>query len=138
MYQQPPKSWWSRNWKWLVPVCVGTPILVCAGFVTLIFSMVFGLIKGSEVYGQALYTAQTDTAVLAAMGAPIEDGFMVTGNIEVSPSSGYADLIIPISGPKGSGAIYAEAEKHGGEWYFDTLEVVVEETDQWIDLLGDP
>ncbi len=137
MNQQPPQSWWSRNWKWLVPVCVGAPVLVCAGSVTLIFSLVFGLIKGSEPYGQAMDTARTDTAVISAIGAPVEDGFLVTGNIEVSPSSGYADLAIPISGPKGSGTIYAEAEKYEGEWYFSTLEVVVEETDEWIDLLGD-
>jgi hypothetical protein len=36
MHQQPPKSWASRNWKWLVPVCVGAPILMCAGFVSLL------------------------------------------------------------------------------------------------------
>ena len=138
MYQQPPKSWWSRNWKWLVPVCVGAPVLVCGGFVSLLISLVFGFIKSSEPYGQAMYTARTDTAVIAAMGTPIEDGFFVTGNIEVSPSSGYADLAIPISGPRGTGTIYAEAEKVQGEWYFDTLGVAVEETDQWIDLLGGP
>ena len=138
MYQPSPRNWWSRNWKWLVPVCVGAPILVCGGFVSLLLSLVLGFIKNSEPYGQALYTARTDTAVIAAMGTPLEDGFFVTGDIEISSSSGYADLAIPISGPTGSGTIYAEAEKVQGEWYFDTLGVAVEETDQWIDLLGGP
>jgi hypothetical protein len=138
MHQQPPKSWWSRNFKWLLPVCIGAPILVCGGFVSLLLSLVFGLIKNSEPYEQALYTARTDRAVISAMGAPIEAGIFVAGNIEVSPSSGYADLAIPISGPRGSGTIYAEAEKYEGQWYFSTLEVAVEETDQWIDLLGGP
>ena len=134
--QQPPRSWWSRNWKWLVPVCIGTPILVCAGFVTLVVTMAFGIIRNTEVYAQAVYTARTDADVVAALGTPIEEGFLVSGNMEVTSQSGYADLSIPISGPYGSATIYAEAEKHQGEWYFESLEVVVDETDEWIDLLG--
>ncbi|MHC4218901.1 MAG: cytochrome c oxidase assembly factor Coa1 family protein [Planctomycetota bacterium] len=138
MQQQPPRNWWSRNWKWFLPVCIGTPVLVCGGFVALLVSAVFGLIKGSEVYEQAMYTARTDTAVIAAMGTPIEDGYLVTGNIEFDASSGSADLAIPISGPNGTGTIYADADKYQGEWYFNSLGVVVEETDEWIDLLGGP
>jgi hypothetical protein len=134
--RQPPRSWWSRNWKWLLPVCIGAPILVCAGFVTLIVSLAFGIIRNTEVYAQAVYTARTDAAVVAAIGTPIEEGFLVSGNIEVNSQSGYADLAIPISGPYGSATIYADAEKVQGEWFFDTLDVVVDETDELIDLLG--
>jgi hypothetical protein len=135
---QPQGTWWNRNWKWVIPLTVGTPILVCAGFVTLLFSLVFGVIRSTEVYTEAVAAAKGDTAVVAAIGTPVEEGFMVSGNIEVSGSSGYADLAIPISGPNGAGTIYAAAEKYGGDWYFTTLEVAVEDTGEWIDLLGDP
>ena len=135
MTQLPPPSWWSRNWKWFVPVCIGGPILVCGGFVTLLVALVFGVIRNTEVYAQAVYAARTDAQVVAALGTPIEEGFLVSGNIEVSDQSGSADLAIPISGPYGSATIHAVAEKQRGEWFFDNLEVVVDETDERIDLL---
>ena len=132
------KSWFGRNWKWFMPTCVGAPILACGGFITLMVMLVFGMIKGSEVYQTAVQEAKSDSAVTAALGTPIEEGFLVTGNIEVSPSSGYADLAIPISGPRGTATIYAVAEKYGDEWYFSTLEVAIADGSEWVDLLAEP
>ena len=129
-------SWWSRNWKWVIPVGIGAPILVCGGFITLIIALVTGLMKSSGAYQEALAAAQGDTAVVAALGTPIEEGFMVTGNIEMGSDWGYADLAIPISGPMGKATIYVEAEKSGDDWYYSTLGVAVHDTDGWIDLLG--
>ena len=57
---------------------------------------------------------------------------------EVNPGSGYADLVIPISGPKGEGTLYVEAEKARGQWYFTTLEVTVAGTNDSYDLLAGP
>ncbi len=130
-----PRNWWQRNWKWFVPVIVVTPVLVCGGFITLLFSFVHGVMTGSGAYEQALVAARGDTAVVAALGMPIEDGFFVTGNVQVNSQSGWAELAIPISGPRGEATIFVAAEKDGGEWYFDTLDVLVDGTDEWIDLL---
>ena len=41
--QQPPRrSWWSRNWKWALPVGCLLPVLLCGGGGALFF-FVFGL-----------------------------------------------------------------------------------------------
>jgi len=45
----------------------------------------------------------------------------VTGNISEVNSSGKADLVIPIRGPKGEASIYVTASKSPGEWNFDNL-----------------
>ena len=134
---RPPgtRSWWSRHWKWVVPVSVVAPILVCGGFMTLVVTMAFGMIKSSGPYEEAVAAARGDTAVVAALGLPIEEGFFVMGSIEVSPSSGYAELAIPISGPKGGGTIFVVAEKYSGTWTYDQMEVSVDATGEWIDLL---
>ena len=50
MDQSQKRSWWNRNWKWVVPAGCLTPILVCGGFITLVFVFVFGAIKSSDVY----------------------------------------------------------------------------------------
>ena len=128
-------SWWQRNWKWFVPVgCLGLLVLF-TGFIALIVSVVFGILKSSEVYQVALDAARSEPAVEMALGTPIEEGLFVTGNINVSGSSGNADLAIPISGPEDEGTIYAVAEKSAGQWAFSILEVEIKTTGERIDLL---
>jgi hypothetical protein len=57
------------------------------------------------------------------------------GNINISGSSGEADLAIPISGPEDKGTIYAVAEKSAGRWIYSILEVEIKTTGERIDLL---
>ena len=133
--QERPRTWWQRNWKWFVPVCCLGALALFAVFAVLIVTLVFGLIKSSGVYKDALAIARAHPAVVRALGSPIEDGIYVMGNINVSGSSGHADLAIPISGPKGKGTIYAVATKHAGQWTFSKLVVEIKETKERIDLL---
>jgi len=135
--QQAPRGWWSRNWRWFVPVGSFVFVLGGVGFFVAIFALIFGLMKSTEVYETALYEAQTNPAVIEYLGNHIEDGLIFTGNMEVNPSSGYADIVIPISGQKGSGSLYVQAEKVAGSWVYYTLEVAVHGSDISIDLLED-
>jgi hypothetical protein len=101
-------------------------------------SMVFGVIKSSDAYKMALAKAKADPRVMTALGSPIDDGFFVWGNTNVSGTSGQADLTIPISGPKGKGTVYFVASKFAGEWTFSKLMVEIADTKQRIDLVEDP
>jgi len=117
------RGWWRRNWKWFVPTgCVTLLLLIllsCAG----VAYLALGLMKKSEVYKMAMRRVQTDPRAAKAFGAPIESGWLVTGNIRISGSSGNADLQIPISGPKGKGTIYAAGVKSAGTWRLTSLKV---------------
>ena len=99
MYQPiEQRSWFRRNLKWLIPVgCLGS-LLVCAGGIGAIVLIVFGAIKSSDAYTEALERATSNAAVQAALGTPIQAGWFPTGSINTSGSSGSADLAIPISG----------------------------------------
>ncbi len=138
MDQPQKRTWWNRNWKWLVPVGCLTPIVVCSGVITLIFVFVFGAIKSSDVYTEALGRAKTNDEVRVLLGEPIEAGFWVTGSIEVSGSTGKADLAIPLSGPEGSATLYAVATKAAGKWHYSTLEVAPTAAGDRIDLRPQP
>jgi Cytochrome oxidase complex assembly protein 1 len=138
MDQPPSRTWWRRNWKWVVPVGCLTPLLLCGGLTTLIFFLVFGTIKSSDVYTEALARAKANEEVKALLGEPIEAGFWVSGSFEVSGPSGKADLAIPISGPKGSATLYAVATKTGGGWQYSTLEVAPQDAGARIDLRSKP
>jgi hypothetical protein len=70
------------------------------------------------------------------VGDPLVAGCIATGSIHLKDSNGYADLSIPISGPKGKGLIHLIAVKSGGPWQFRTLQVAVEGRAEVIDLLS--
>jgi len=129
------KGWWGRNWKWVVPVgCLGIVALALAFVFGLVF-LIFGIMKSSDAYKEAVAQVTTHEVVQDRLGAPIEAGLIVTGNINVNGPSGQASLAIPISGPKGKGRLYVEATKSAGQWRFATLMAEIRETGERIDLL---
>src|SRR5207237_7702078 len=116
---QPPvpsqrPNWWKRNWKWFVPLGCFTVALLFLAFVGSILVIVFSAMKSTDVYKQALARAKADPAVIEALGSPIKDGFLVSGNTNVNGASGESNLAIPISGPKGKGIIYVSANRSLG------------------------
>ena len=129
-------TWWQRNWKWFIPVCLGSVVLF-AGFIVLLVTIVFGMMKSSDAYKDALAMARANPYVQDALGTPIEEGLLVMGNINVSGSSGSADLAIPVSGPQGNGTIYVVASKSAGQWTFLRLVVDIKATNERIDLIAE-
>jgi len=103
---RPQRGWFGRNWKWFVPLVIVLPIIVCCGGVTAIVGGVFGMIKSSEPYKHALAQAQSNPQVVAAVGTPIKASFFAGGNINLNNDAGNADLVIPVTGPKGAGTIF--------------------------------
>lgn len=135
MDQPQEKNWWGRNWKWFVPVgCLGSLILL-AGLILLIVTIVFGVIKSSDVYGDAVARAKANSAVRELLGTPIEEGFFVIGSVDVTGSGGHADLAVPLSGPRAEATLYVMADKSAGRRRFTTLVLELDETAERLDLL---
>jgi hypothetical protein len=130
----PPKNWFGRNWKWVVPVGCLLPILSIAGFALAVFYFVVGVMKESDAYKMALARAQTNPAVIEAIGSPISQTGIVAGNSNVTGPTGEAKLSIPLSGPKGKATLYVEAKKSADIWSFQTMLVKIEKTSERIDL----
>jgi TonB family protein len=102
-----------------------------------IFFVVMSAVKSSEVYRYALAKAKSNPEVVAVLGEPIKDGLLVRGSIESNGLWSHAKFSIPISGPKNSGTVYAEASRSDdtvGDWVFTTLEVEVAGRADRIDL----
>jgi hypothetical protein len=131
----PIPNWWKRNWKWFVPLGCFTVGLLFLVFIGSILIIVFSAMKSTDVYKEALARAKADPAVIEALGSPIKDGFLMSGNTNVNGASGESNLAIPISGPKGKGTIYVSARKSLGEWNYSGLVVEIRQTHQRIDLL---
>lgn len=138
MNEPAERSWWSRNWKWVVPVGCLTPIVICGGGVALFASLIFGIVKQSGAYQDSLAQVRADPRVTAALGEPIEPGWLVTGNVEVNGAAGEANISYGVTGPDGSGTVYVEADKTAGQWTFHVLLVDIDDTGDRIDLLAPP
>lgn len=136
--QPPRKGWWGRNWKWFVPSGCLTMLLLAVGFGFLILTFVFGAMKSSDAYKAAMTQTKADPRVVSALGSPIADGFFVWGKTNVSGTSGYTDMTVPISGPKDKGTMYFVASKFAGKWTLSKLMVEIGATGQRIDLIEDP
>ncbi len=90
--------------------------------------------KNSDAYQGAILRIKNDPAAINALGFPIKEGMLFTGNINISGSSGRADLTIPVSGPKESATAYVLATKSLGEWHFDRLIIQTDDAKIRIDL----
>jgi hypothetical protein len=131
----PRPNWWKRNWKWFVPVTVVTLAMFVVALVGSIVLIVFSAVKSTDVYKEALMRAKAHPAVIQAIGLPITEGFLISGNTSVNGASGEANLSIPISGPKGKATIYVAATKSLGRWNYSGLVAEIEKTHQRINLL---
>lgn len=135
MQTKPQTSWWQRNWKWFVPTLVLGTLAAFAGFIYAIFFLVHTMMTASAPYQFAMQAAGSNPQVQVRLGTPLESGFLISGNISTSGSSGEADLSIPVHGPAGEGTIHVVAERSGGVWQYSRLDVVIAGDVQRIDLL---
>lgn len=119
----PPPAQKSGCWKWGALGCLGVIVLGAIGIAALVV-IIFGAIKSSDVYKQALARAQADPRVIAALGSPVTAGFFVSGNVNVTAAGGTADITFPIRGPKGKGHVRAVATRDTSGWHYTELTAV--------------
>lgn len=134
MEQPRQKSWFGRNWLWVVPVGCLLPFVAVGGCVTVLVVGIFGALKSSDAYHQSLAAVRADAQVTDSLGEPISPGFLVSGNINVSTDGGNADVHYDITGPKGTGTVHAVAYKEAGSWKFRSL-IVETSSGEKIDVL---
>jgi hypothetical protein len=137
---RPPQSerfqkWLGHNWLWFIP----TAIVAVVGFWVVLFGAiffwVFGIVRDSVPYKDAMASAQSDSRIIQHLGTPIEEGWLTSGSIRYNNASGDANLRIPLSGPKGSATLHLVAHRSAGRWTFSTLECQFENSREWFSVL---
>lgn len=130
------KSWFSRNWKWVLPTggCLLAIVLIVAFAGSLIWG-VTSLMSDSQAYQDAMEEATNNPKVLSLLGEPIETDGMSGGSINYSNGYGTAKLTIPIKGPNGKGTIRVEGSGVKENWTYEKMEVFIVKSDEIIDLL---
>ncbi len=117
----------------------GLIIAACIAMAVIGILSMFKMMWSSDAVTMAVDRAAHAPAVQAALGTPIERGWFFSGNISIHNDSGTANVQIPISGPKGSATIVADAKKEPGlPWVYHVLKVNIASPPQTIDLLNPP
>ena len=130
------KSWLERNPLWKIPIGCLTLFVFLAAFAIILLTIITSSFRHSDVYKQAIAHATANPQVREQIGEPIKPDCLISGELNVSGSSGKANLVIPISGPRGRGSIHAVAQKSGGIWRFTYLQVDLANRSANIDLLS--
>jgi len=136
-HQIQKKSWFARNWPWVVPL--GGCLTLIVMFMVFIGPAIFGVSKlftGAEPYKDGLAKVQQDEYLLSLLGEPIETDGIMQGNISYTNGDSNANIAIPIKGPKNTAKVYVVGTKENNKWSYTEMYVIINETDEQIDLLG--
>jgi hypothetical protein len=129
------RNWLEKNLRWVLPLgCLGLAVVFGAAAIG-VFSLIYGALRSSDPYKNALAAANADTRVVQVLGSPITDQLFITGSFNTNGPRGRAEFALPIKGPKGTATIFAQASKSVGVWNFEVLVVEIAGTRQRIDLL---
>jgi hypothetical protein len=126
----------SRNIK-IILIIVAVLLLCMIGCAGGTVYFVFSMMKSSDAYKGAVLRARNDPAVQQALGEPIEEGFVVSGSINLQDNNGTAQFDISLSGPKSSGNLHVSATKTEGVWSYQKLSFTSPSAAKPIDL-ADP
>lgn len=119
--QQP--NWFSRNWKWLVPVGCLVPLMCCGVFGLGTYVAVSQVIQNSGAYKGAIAQVNANAEVAATLGTPVTPGLGLSGSVKENNESGSADFSVPITGSKGEGSMHVVAQRRNGQWTYRTITV---------------
>ena len=137
MIEQEEKSWFQKYW-WLFPSSCFGLVACCVIFFVGIFALVGIFIRNSDIYADSMEVLNSNPRAVELLGEPIESGFFITGNLTTEGTngqeSGFADLSIPVSGPRGSGDLTIVATKWNDGWNYDQFELVVDDSGETINL----
>lgn len=125
--QPPPGTWWSRNAKWVILAGCLAPLLLAGSCVASIVWYVFNTIRESDLYADALRRAQSHPAVVEHLGAPVEPGWWVAGNVSLDGPRGSADFTVPLTGSRKRGSLHVTASRDGDAWNYSVMRVRVDD-----------
>lgn len=118
------KPWFSRNWKWVVPVFI--VILFCAGVLFALGDIIKGMgtaMSDPELIGKAEQRAQQHPEVQLYFGNELKVGTIIEGDVLLSEDGKIIRTTVPLKGEKGSGMIDIYAHRLDEKWIHDSIHV---------------
>ena len=89
------------------------PIVMTVGILGLVFGGLYFGSKSTEEYKCAMSEIKKNKQAIELLGEPIEDGYFVMPNIEISGPIRRVNFSVPVSGSKGSGKLQVISFRDG-------------------------
>lgn len=118
-----PKGWFSRNWKWLLPVGCMVPMVCCGVFGLGTYFAVTKVIQSSGAYVGAIAMVNSNSQVDDVLGTPVTPGLGMSGSVNEKGSGGEADFTVPVEGTRAKGSMHVVATRRNGQWSYTTIEI---------------
>ncbi|MCV6631001.1 MAG: cytochrome c oxidase assembly factor 1 family protein [Flavobacteriaceae bacterium] len=135
MEERRQKSWFSRNWPWVVPLggCL-TMIIIIIVFAG---SLIFGIstaIENSTPFDDALSRAKDNPAIIEYFGDDLKTNGIFQGSFNFKNDEGDVNLSVPIKGTKRSGRMEVKGTKTDGVWQYEILQLIADDDSEIFDL----
>lgn len=116
-----PETWWTRNWIWVLSLllCLFAGLVIY--FTTVVSLSAVMTIRSSGALNAAIARAAEMSPVTDRLGIPISLNGFPEGTVSFKETEGFADIRIPIEGPKGQAKLFAIGEKDKGRWNFTSM-----------------
>ena len=133
----PEKSWWKRNWNWVV----GCLVLLVVASTILFFFFLIGV--GADItkayletslYTDALQKAQANNRVSAILGTlqPIDKLAILEGAVTYTDSNQRVSSTIRVKGTKGKAKMDIKAQRVQNIWKYNQINIRIKNPSQQI------
>ena len=134
------KSWWERNWKWVISVMIVVFIglgLISNSKVGESVTDITRAYSDASIYENALDLAQKNEQIKKLLGVlkPIDNMAIIEGSVIYSNSNNSVDMSLRIKGSKGKGKIDISADRNELEWNYSKINIRIKEPRQTIKIL---
>ena len=133
------RSWFSKNWPWVLPVgccsgCLLVFLLFIGGIGATVLS-VFSELKDASPIAALLIIANNNPKAKEILGTDIVSEGFPNGNISLNNDDGEVKFSIDIKGNKGAGTLYVNGIRANKKWIYEELYIIIKETAEQINLL---
>ncbi|MDW5290348.1 cytochrome c oxidase assembly factor Coa1 family protein [Formosa sp. PL04] len=122
------KSWWKRNWKWLVPLnailLISITILITSG-ISGMGADIAQAYSDTELYQKALEKVKSNQKVIQLLGdiEPIDKLAILEGEVHYTHKNQTVNSSIRLKGTKGNARMDISADKINTEWIYTIINV---------------
>ncbi len=131
------KSWWQRNWKWLVPLTVLIAAIVVALSSSRIGEDTAQIAKAYTdvlLYENAFKLAKENEEVKELLGElkPMDKMTILEGSVKYSNEGNSVVTKVRVKGSEGKGMLDIFANKKGSDWKYEKISIRAREPKQTI------
>ena len=133
------RSWFTRNWPWVLPVgCCSGCLLMIVLFIGGIGATAFSIFNEFEAMSptdEVLISVNKHVKAKEVLGNNIESKGFPNGNISVNNDDGEVKYSIIVMGDKQTGTLYVNGIRSNGKWIYEDLYIIIKESGAEINLL---